>query len=79
MLTNDLAHMMNIMVASVSYTPAMRTATRTTAIKMKIADKAGLASLAVQLNPVVGYWGAIPELAVAVARMVAACRSLHAL
>lgn len=48
---------MMLAAASVSYAPAMRTATRaSTVVKMEIADKAGLEVLAQQLNPVVGYW-----------------------
>jgi len=52
-----LVELMMLAAASVSYAPAMRTATRaSTVVKMEIADKAGLEVLAQQLNPVVGYW-----------------------
>ena len=45
--------------AALSYAPAVRPAARASSVvKMDIADKAGLENLAVQLNPVVGYWGA---------------------
>lgn len=45
--------------AALSYAPAVRPAARASSVvKMDIATKAGLEDLAVQLNPVVGYWGA---------------------
>ena len=51
--------LMMLAAASVSYAPAVRPAARASSVvKMDIADKAGLENLAVQLNPVVGYWGA---------------------
>ena len=51
--------LMMLAAASVSYAPAVRPAARAgSVVKMDIADKAGLENLAVQLNPVVGYWGA---------------------
>ena len=57
LLRYNLVELMMLAAASVSYAPAMRTATRaSTVVKMEIADKAGLEVLAQQLNPVVGYW-----------------------
>ena len=49
--------MMHLALAGVGYSPAMP-ATRSSPLKMQITDKAGMESLAKQLNPVVGFWGA---------------------